>query len=480
MSQFLGDLAKALAQAAKKPNILNYVPNSPIHEAFHKSDKLGRLLVGGNRSGKSVAGCVEAIRRATGRHPYYKTHGIPTDGRIVTVDRDNGIEHIIKPLLKQWTPPSELVNGSWEDSFSGVKKMMTFANGSTIDIKTHQQDIDAFAGVPRHWIWFDEECPQAVFNECRLRLVDYNGVWWMTMTPVIGHYWIFDRFISTKNVNVEMFEVNISDNPHLNKEALEALQDDLSDDEKSIRQDGTFIPHGGIILREFNPEKHVVHNQDIVPRGWDVYVSIDHGYNNPTAILWNAVSPEGNVVTLREHYKRRMLVEEHAAAIKRINAELGVSPKLYVGDPSMSMKSGITGTSPMSEYRDKGIPLVPATRDVAGRINKMNEYLKGGKWVISSRCVNLIREMRTYSFKTYASPKIADRSNLLDIPMKKNDHAVDAEGYFFNFMPRISVPKTEKPFVLSQTEVNREDFPWEVDFSFYGSRENPEYAFGEV
>src|SRR3954470_3584819 len=116
-SDFLDQLASGLHQAAKKPNVLSYNPNSPIHQRFHTSGKVGRLLRGGNRSGKSVAGVVESIWRATGRHPYQRTHDVPIRGRIVTVDKDAGIEQIIKPLLAQWTPPSELVNGSWEDSW---------------------------------------------------------------------------------------------------------------------------------------------------------------------------------------------------------------------------------------------------------------------------------------------------------------------------------------------------------------------------
>lgn len=93
-TDFLGQLADGLKQAAKKPNVLSYMPNSVDHENFHKSTKTGRLLRGGNRSGKSIAGVVESVWRATGRHPYQKTHELPIRGRIVTVDKDAGIEQI--------------------------------------------------------------------------------------------------------------------------------------------------------------------------------------------------------------------------------------------------------------------------------------------------------------------------------------------------------------------------------------------------
>jgi phage terminase large subunit-like protein len=478
MEDFLEQLAVSLTKAANKPNILSYSSNSPIHEAFHSSTKVGRLLRGGNRSGKSTAGIVESIWRATGRHPFQNTHDVPVRGRIVTVDKDAGIEQIIKPLLAQWTPPSELVNGNWTDSWQTRGAVMTFQNGSTIDVKTHQQEVDSFAGVPLHFVHFDEECPSAIFNECRLRLIDFNGCWYMTMTPVEGQDWIFDRFIVTANKNVDMFEVNIDSNPHLNKEALKLLSEDLTDDEKEVREKGVFVPRGGLILKQFNYDRHVIKAHGDIPSSWAIYVSIDHGYNNPTAILWHAVSPQGEVVTFKEHYKSRMIIKDHVTRIKFINKQIGREPVFYCGDPSMAQKTAETGSSALQIYREEGIPLMQAKRDVPGRIDRMNEYFQHDKWHITEDCPNLIKEIRGYSFKIFNSPKISDRNNVREQPNPKNDHAVDSSGYFFNYMPHLApvVKKLNKG--MSQTLTNREDFPWEVDSQLYGSEYD--LSFGEI
>lgn len=477
--EFMEQLAAKLQMAAKKPNVLNYNANSPIHADFHQSKKVGRILRGGNRSGKSTAGVVEDIWRATGRHPLQVTHDIPIRGRIVTVDKDTGIDLIIKPLLAQWTPPSELVNGSWEDSWKNRGSMMTFRNGSTIDVKTHQQETEAFAGVPLHFVHFDEECPQAIFNECRLRLVDFNGVWYMTMTPVLGQDWIFDRFISTNSKNVAMFEVNIADNPHLNTEALVLLEEDLEETEKKIRQQGLFVPRGGLVLREFDIKRHVIEGQGQVPKSWPIYVSIDHGYNNPTAVLWHAVSPKGEVVTFKEHYQSKWVIEQHVVRINEINQEYDIKPTLYVGDPSMAQRNAITGTSALAEYRRHGIPLMQGKKDVAGRINKMNEYLKHDKWHITEKCPNTIKEARGYSFMIFNSPKIADRNNVREVPRPKNDHAMDSSGYFFNLMPYLTPEDKTLGRGMSRTITNMEDFPWQIDGSFIRAEEQ-DFLMGEV
>ncbi len=480
MEDFLAELSRELTKAAKFPNVLAYMPNSPMHEKFHQSTKVGRILRGGNRAGKSVAGVVESIWRSTGKHPYHQTHDIPIRGRIVTVDKDNGLELIIKPLLAQWTPPSELVNGSWEDSFSSAKKSMTFRNGSIIDIKTHQQEVDAFAGVPLHWIWFDEECPQAIFNECRLRLIDYNGVWYMTMTPVEGQDWIFDRFIVTANKNVDMFEIGIEDNPHLSKEALQLLDEDLSEDEKAVRQKGIFVPRGGLVLKEFDMNRHVIAGGKPVPRNWSIYCSIDHGYNAPTAILWHATSKRGEVVTFKEIYKNKVVIRDLVEMINEVNHQIGRKPTLYVGDPSMTQRNGVTGTSAADEYRRHGIPLMMGSKNVDGRINKMNEYLKYNMWHITRDCPNTIKEARGYSFKIYTSPKIADRNNVRAEPNKKNDHAMDSSGYFFNLMPYITPQQKTNTVFRSKTETDPENFPWEIDTTFFRRGNNDDLSFGEV
>jgi len=437
-------------------------------------------LRGGNRSGKSTAGIVESIWRATGRHPYQKTHDLPVMGRIVTVDKDNGIELIIKPLLKQWTPTSELVNGSWEDSWKNRGSTLTFRNGSTIEVMTHQQETEAFAGVPRHFVHFDEEPPSAIFNECRLRLIDFNGCWYMTMTPVQGQDWIFDRFIVTANKNVDMFEVDIDSNPHLNQEALRLLGEDLTDEEKEVREKGIFVPKGGLILKEFNYNRHVIEAHGPIPASWAIYVSIDHGFNNPTAILWHAVSPKGEVVTFREHYKRKLIIKQHVKRIREINAEIGREPILYIGDPSMAQKTAETGTSALQIYRDNGIPLMQAKRDVKGGLDKMNEYFEFDRWHITKQCPNMIKEFKGYSFKVFTSPKIADRNNVREEPNKKNDHTPDSARYFFTLMPYLTPTVKRLDRGVSQTLTNREDFPWEVDSELYQDNDNDDYAFGEV
>jgi hypothetical protein len=134
--------------------------------------------------------------------------------------------------------------------------------------------------------------------------------------------------------NVDMFEVDINDNPHLNKEALKLLEDDLDEDEAKVRRQGLFVPKGGLVLKEFDYNRHIVSGGRPIPKNWSIYVSIDHGYNAPTAILWHAVSPEGNVVTFHEHYRNKWVIKQHVEEILRVKqSHWGSHPTLIYGRP---------------------------------------------------------------------------------------------------------------------------------------------------
>src|SRR5215510_9739193 len=112
-----GVLSQGLRTAAYRPNIYGYKPH-PKQLVFHSSDARGKQFIGGNRSGKTVAGAVELINRLRGNDPFKETkHKPPVAVRAVGVDFLDGVNKIMLPEIARWCPPSLLINGSWEDSY---------------------------------------------------------------------------------------------------------------------------------------------------------------------------------------------------------------------------------------------------------------------------------------------------------------------------------------------------------------------------
>lgn len=438
-------LQTALVTQVSEPNIYAYRP-LPKQQAFHSAPQHTRLYIGGNRSGKTVAGVVEDIYWLKGQHPHKKIPEKKIRGRVHTVDFLNGAEKIIIPKFQQWMPPSLLKNGSWEDSFSKSERVLTCSNGNTVEFMSYDQDLDKFAGTSRDFCHYDEEPPRHIFNESQARLIDVNGYAWLTMTPVDGMTWVYHEIynpgISGQDPDVAVIEVDMAENTYLSEDARRRFLKTLDPDERAAREHGHFMQMGGLVFKNFSREIHVV--PDFVPpKNWEHYTSVDHGYNNPTAWLWHAVSPDGEVVTYSEHYAAEMLVKDHATTVHLREAGLGRIPDIRVCDPALAQRQGVTGDSIIEEYAKYGLYLMPGNNDVPTGVNKMNDYLKPDKngvarWHITESCVNLIREMKLLRWATYSSKKMQYENNKQEKIHKKDDHAPDSARYFFTFLPDLS------------------------------------------
>lgn len=447
---------------ANRPDLYAYHPHDKQY-LFHKSTAKTILYIGGNRSGKTTGGAVETCYRLMGRHPYKKVPPAPVRGRACSVDFLNGVDVIMLPEIARWMPPSFLKNGSWEDSYDKEHKTLNLSNKSFVEFRSYDQDLDKFAGTSRHFTWYDEEPPKDIYNECQARLIDTDGDSYMTMTPVNGMSWVYDDIFIPGTEggrdDILVIEIEMTENPYLGKEAAERYLSTLSVEERKARERGEFVAMGGLIFRAFNRNDHiipVVENPAEVFRNWRWYTTFDHGYNNPTAILWHAVSPDHDIVTFSEHYASEMTIDEHAEVYHGRNKLFGRVPDFCVGDPAMGQRSGITGTSVLQEYADRGIYIGGERTDVDSGINRMIQYLNpqrpgGPKWKITENCINLFSEMRKYRWATYTSSKIAYQKNKQEKPNKKDDHAIDSTRYMFTFMPDLApmeeflVPKNRNP-----------------------------------
>lgn len=435
-------LAEGLRVQAIRPNILGYEPHEK-QVSFHSSTARKRLLLGGNRSGKTVGGASEAVWWLTGQHPYLQTPRPPVRGRCVSVDFINGVEKIVKPEVARWMPASALLGNSWDKAFNRELRVLTLNNGSTLEFMSMDQDVDKFAGTSRHFIWFDEEPPRDVYIECLQRLLDTSGSFWITMTPVDGmSSWIYDDLYlaSKEDPDIHVVEVQMEDNPHLNWGDANVLLSGLTDEELEARKKGKFIQIGGLIYKMWDVNKHVIDPIE-VPENWLHVAMMDHGFNNPTAWLWAVVGPDGQCIVYDEYYKSGEIVRTHAEKVHEINARHKRVPDYYVGDPSIRNIDPITGTSVHLEYVEYGVPIVLGNNDQKAGINRVARYLTGtnGKpqLYVTKDCPNLIREVGRLRWAHWANRKSRQDKNAKEEQHKKDDHAADALRYFISSRPEL-------------------------------------------
>lgn len=477
-------LSSGLRNAAVRPSVYGYRPHEKQVE-FHSLPQPRRLFLGGNRSGKTVGGATEAVWWATGKHPYRKTPPPPIRGRIVSVDFLNGVEKIVRPEVARWMPASELKGGSWATAYSRELRTLTLENGSTIEFMSYDQDLEKFAGTSRHFVWFDEEPPHDIYVENLLRLLDVGGHMWITMTPVEGMTWIYDdMYIAARtDPNVAVVEVDMTQNSYLNQGEIESFMSGLTEDERQARMHGKFVQRGGLIYKNFGTENIIPANTEI-PKDWLWIAGMDHGFNNPTAWLWCAVGPDGQVIIHNEHYESGKLVNYHAERVHTINAEHQRIPDYYVGDPSIRNTDPITGTSVHLEYIENGIPIILGNNDVRAGLNRVASYIEGlnqkPKLFITRNCVNLLAEIQRYRWATYAMKRHNFEKNKKEEPHKQNDHACDALRYIIASRPEMDDGKEFRVPVNSMgASVAVDPYSEQVDrTSGFGPRVQTDWTLG--
>ncbi len=485
LSEIAQQLTEGLRRTAIRPSISGY--RAYDHQVpFHRSSKQGRLFLGGNRAGKTVAGGAEMVQRLVGKHLYNEVKRPPIKARAIATDLELGLKKIVMPEIARWVPPSQLKNGSWEDSFDKQSRTLTLNNGSFLEFMSYEQEVQRFAGTSRDCVWFDEEPPEDIFNENMLRLLDVSGCYWLTMTPLFEMSWTFDRLYEPGllgSPDIDVFQVNTEDNPGINPSEIDVLLSGMSDEEKDARKHGRYFSQtGGIYASEFRPH-HVIPSivdsdeWPIFRDRWGHFGMLDHGYSNPTAFLLGCYNEEGDVIIYAEHYQSKLLVKENAEKILQLIESLKLTNYIeyIVADPSIRNKEPIAGSSIHAEYSDNGLSLGLANNDVHSGILRVKSRLKmlnehgAPKLRITQNCENLLREFPRYRWDKFASSKIAAKNNLKEQPVKKDDHALDALRYGIVSRPTLEGELDIKPGnELNAPVAINPDEPF-VDRDFNGS-----------
>lgn len=411
---------------------------SKVHQkqmAFHKCPKRNRWVFGGNRSGKTECGAVETVWLARGIHPYRKNKP-NVCGWVVSlsqqVQRDVAQQKILRYLQKNWIEKIVMISGSQRSPAYGVIDSIVvrnvFGGTSKITFKSCEAGREKFQGTSLDFVWFDEEPPQDVYEECRMRVLDRCGEIFGTMTPLKGLTWVYDEiFLNSKN-NAEVWceFMEWADNPYLSQSEIEQFSQTLSADELESRRYGRFKAMGGLVYPEFG-EINVVEPFPVPPE-WQDKLSIDPGLNNPLSCHWYARDFDGNVFVVAEHYAAKHDVVYHAERIKEISRALGWQQdkfgRLCALMDSAANQRTLNGQRSVAElFGDNGITVdTNVNKDLYTGINKVKAMLKPlgapPKLYVFSCCVNMIREFRGYFWGKD------------DCPVKKDDHAMDELRYY--------------------------------------------------
>lgn len=203
-------------------------------------DYQGRIALGANRIGKSETGAYECVLATTGKHPFRK---YPQNGKIWIVGLDyNMVRDVNLPKFNKFLPRNYEINSVFSKA-DNIWYIKGEGREWIVQFKSSDSGREKFQGDAVDCIWFDEEPKKVnIFSECMMRLVDRQGNWWMTATPVNGTAWL--KAMTEKDGIYTTYGA-MWDNPYLPLEEIKKQAAELSEEERDVRIEGKYIIFGG-------------------------------------------------------------------------------------------------------------------------------------------------------------------------------------------------------------------------------------------
>jgi Phage terminase large subunit len=422
------------------------------------------MYAGGVGSGKTLSGAMKGVLAC-----------IRWPGTVGLVGRQSyrALEDTTKKVYLDGDDKPPVVPAELVASRSEGDNTVTLVNGSQILFRAFQDfNIEKLLSLNLGWFHVDEasETTLKVWLTLLGRLRHPAGprVGWGSTNPN-GRDWVWQRFHPDSEQQVgQLFHAPTEENVHLPADYIVRLRR-MPAMWQARFVDASFETAAGMIWPEWNSAVHVCAPFD-VPDHWDRFESLDHGRRNPTAVLWWATDPDGNLVVTDGYYSPG-LVSEHADAILAVRRGRRFPP--VAADPSVFV-AGFDNKTVADEYRKHGIRLGRASNNVDAGLLRVSERLTrqagvsfpdwhrwGGGLGPDGRgsprlfvfdvpgTGPLREEVADYRWREL-SPAMEARADQPEEPRKKDDHACDALRYGVmrdRHEAKLSVPRRRMPVV---------------------------------
>jgi PBSX family phage terminase large subunit len=382
-----------------------------------------KLIVAGRRAGKSVMALQEIIKHCLTTPDAIAWWVAPTYRDAREVGWEEFLRHaqILKPALK-YTHQSFL--------------KAEFINGAKIYFKGSDK-FDSLRGRGLTFCVIDEAafCHEDTWKKAiRPALSDKQGKAILISTPN-GHNWFKEQYHyaeSKWNKAWRAWRFPSHHNPLLTQEDLDAAKQELSTMDYRQEYLAEFVTKAGLVYDDFNDD-NINDQWQFNPKMHDIYLGIDFGYANPTAVVFMAVDrATATVHQFDELYVERTPIDQIVDLIYLKLYRNGVSmPLAVMTDPAGNAEELSSGISPVDFLRNKGFTVVNKGSEVSPGLALVRSYVKNAagqrRFTINSNCEATIKSLRGYSYKLGPFKRPTEQPDKDNI----HDHACDALRYFF-------------------------------------------------
>lgn len=249
-------------------------------------------------------------------------------------------------------------------------------------------------------------------TRARWGVMPYQQVFGDTNPQGEGH-WMYERFLAGR---LTMLFSKHEDNPVLWDARAErwtpAGEDYLAKlgNLTGFRRDrlllGLWTAAEGVVYPAFNRQTHV---KTVNCEGWATALGMDVGTRNPTVVL-----------TARYSGDRLHIEHEHYQAGMSSDAITDVAVDRYKATRATKLTIDPSAAGLISSLTARGIKASKADNDILIGISRVTSILES--FTIDPSCVNTIREFGLYRYP-------GGRRSSTDVPVKEDDHAMDALRY---------------------------------------------------
>jgi PBSX family phage terminase large subunit len=315
---------------------------------------------------------------------------------------------------------------AWQMLVKELKPITKKANESRLELEVLTKDggtsiiqlrgweaVETLRGQAFHFIVIDEVAMMRNFwinwqEVIRPTLTDTQGQVMFISTPK-GFNHFYDLFNEeAKDTDYKSFHFTSYDNPHLPKEELDKAKEELTEDRFAQEYMADWRKTSGLVYKEFRRESHVYESHEI--NKVKTIAGVDFGYTNPACALKIIVDSDNRYFVSDEWYKTKQTTEQLIQIVKSFD------PQEVYPDPAEPDR--------IEEMNRQGLNCREVSKEIAAGVDKVRELFKQNRIHIHRDCRNLIWELETYHY-----PDKKPEQNEKEVPVKENDHAVDALRY---------------------------------------------------
>lgn len=222
--------------------------------------------------------------------------------------------------------------------------------------------------------------------------------------PSTPSHWLYQRFFVNPTESRKVICSTTLDNTHLPKDYIDSLK------EMPINLYNKFVLGHWVALEKgiykFDRALHIKERNE--GEFYKYILGIDFGFTNPCAIVLLGIDGDNNAHLIEEQKETGLLISKIVQLCERYHK---MEP-LVVVDPS--------APALIAQFESAGFNVKKADNSVDDGIARMQDYLYRGKFTVSVKCTEFLKEVENYIYDDKGKP------------VKINDHILDATRYAIN------------------------------------------------